>query len=220
MSPPRLVWGAGEETGSDWLAADFEYGPGIDMACDIVVDGLPLESDSIGCAYGRHTLQRLKIWDLWSALREFYRVLQPGAAMRLSFADFDLAFASYRDGKAENLWSNGWKTLSGKLISQIVENGYLSTPLNFEMAEEMLLNAGFDEVRRSQYRETTSGSPELVELDTRPGDSFYVDAFKRLPSRPAYPAAPGPASQVHLSWTADPSVSLTVTWHTPAGSLN
>jgi acid phosphatase type 7 len=216
MGVQRLHWGCGADRPADWINVDSEDRPGIDFSCDIVIDGLPLATDSVDCAYGRHTLQRLKLWDLWSALRELYRVLKPGGVLRLSLADFDRALASYQNGRSEDFWARGWKTLSGKLISQIVEDGYISTPLNFELAEEMLRKAGFDEVRRAAYCTTNGCHPEIVELDRRRADSFYVEAFKRLASRPVTAAA-GPATQIHLSWSSDPSTSLTVTWHTPAG---
>ncbi len=45
-------------------------------------------------------------------------------------------------------------------------------------AIELLRKAGFGDVRRVAYRQTASPYPEIVELDARPEESFYVEAFK------------------------------------------
>jgi hypothetical protein len=55
--------------------------------------------------------------------------------------------------------------------------------LTFEFTEELLQKARFREVRRVEYRETSSEFPEIVELDDRDGwnraaESFYVEAVK------------------------------------------
>ena len=46
------------------------------------------------------------------------------------------------------------------------------------VAEELLWKAGFSDVRRVEYLHTVSSYPEIFELDSREGESFYVEAFK------------------------------------------
>ena len=68
----RLHWGCGDITPSDWINADISVGAGIDISCNIL-DGLPLDSDSIDYVYSEHALQQLKILDVVDALRELHR---------------------------------------------------------------------------------------------------------------------------------------------------
>jgi hypothetical protein len=43
---------------------------------------------------------------------------------------------------------------------------------------ELLLKAGFHDVRQLAYRETASAYPEIVELDNRERESLFVEASK------------------------------------------
>ena len=47
----------------------------------------------------------------------------------------------------------------------------------FDVAREMLERGGF-RTCATAYRETTSPFPEIVELDNRPKESFFVEAVK------------------------------------------
>lgn len=73
-------------------------------------------------------------------------------------------------------WS--WDTIGGNFITHIVWHGYTKTPFTYEFAEELLLKAGFADVRRVGYLHTVSPYPEIVELESRAGRSSYVEAFK------------------------------------------
>jgi SAM-dependent methyltransferase len=173
----RLHWGCGEYTPAGWINSDIREGPGIDISCSIF-DGLPLEDDSIDYISGQHVLPEIKIYDQVRALEELRRVLRPGGVLRLSLPDLDLAIAAYQARKQDYFLIWDWNTVSGNFITQILWYNTVHTPFTYEFAEELLRKAAFREVHRVGYRRTESRYPEIVELDNREAESFYVEAVK------------------------------------------
>jgi ubiquinone/menaquinone biosynthesis C-methylase UbiE len=186
----RLHWGCGDRTPSGWINADIQEGPGIDIGCNIL-DGLPLASDSIDCIFSEHALQQLEILHVVDALRELHRVLKPGGGLRLCLPDLDKAISAYQGGSRDYFWCWDWDTISGNFITQILDYNDTRTPFTYEFAEELLREAGFVNVRRVAYRQTSSSYSELVDLDSWQGnsrelESFYVEAFKQNSSEVEY----------------------------------
>jgi SAM-dependent methyltransferase len=173
----RLNWGCGDVTPADWINSDIESGPGIDISCDIL-NGLPLDDDSIDYISSQHALPALNIWDQLDALSELRRVVKWGGVLRLCLPDLDLAIAAYQSGRQDYFLGWWWDTISGNFITQIMWHGYVRTPFTYEFAEELLRKAGFADVRRVRYGQTVSSYAEIVELDSREAESFYVEAFK------------------------------------------
>jgi SAM-dependent methyltransferase len=173
----RLNWGCGKVTPPGWINSDIKSGPGVDISADIL-EGLPLDDDSIDYISSQHALPELKVWNQLDALSELRRVLKPGGVLRLCLPDLDLAIAAYQGGQQEFFSEWSWDTISGNFITHIVWHGYTKTPFTYEFAEELLCKAGFTDVRRVGYLHTVSSYPEIVELERREGRSFYVEAFK------------------------------------------
>lgn len=173
----RLHWGCGEVRREGWIHSDIKDGPGVDIVCDIL-DGLPLEDGSIDCISSQHVLPELKVYRQVKALRELRRVLKPGGVLRLCLPDLDLAIEAYREGRRGYFHVREWDTIAGDFITHVLWYGYARTMFTYEFAEELLRKAGFEDVRRAAYRRTTGPYPEITALDTRRGESFYVEAFK------------------------------------------
>jgi ubiquinone/menaquinone biosynthesis C-methylase UbiE len=175
--PRRLHWGCGDVRPDGWINSDLAEGPGIDISCSIF-DGLPLDDDSIDYITSQHTLPEIRIYEQVAALTELRRVLKPGGVLRMSLPDLDLFIDAYRSGRREAFHIWDWDSVSGNFITHMLWYNTIHTPFTYEFAEELMRKAGFREVRRVGYRETMSGHPEIVELDNRPDESFYVEAVK------------------------------------------
>ncbi len=173
----RLHWGCNDKTPAGWINSDIKERPGIDLSCDIL-DGLPLDDESIDYIASQHALQELKITDQEKALRELRRVLKPNGVLRLCLPDLDRSIAAYQSGRREYFKVDDWETLSGNFICHILWYSYNHTLFTSDFAEELLRKAGFRDVRRVAYQQTASPYLEIVELDNRPEESFYVEAFK------------------------------------------
>ena len=70
------------------------------------------------------------------------------------------------------------ETLSGKLIVQLTWYGSNRLTFTHEFTRELLTRAGFRNVRRCAFRETSSRYAEIVELDNRERESLFVEAVK------------------------------------------
>ena len=175
----RLNWGCGEEGEPGWINSDIKEGPGIDISCNIL-EGLPLESDSLDYIVSIHALPMIPYPDVVSVLEELRRVLKPGGVLRLSLPDLDKGIRAYQQNERDYFFipDDETKSISGKLIVQLIWYGYSRTLFTYEFAEELLRKAGYKMVRHCGYKETYSPFSEIVSLDNRERESFFVEAVK------------------------------------------
>jgi predicted SAM-dependent methyltransferase len=122
-------------------------------AANLVADlrQLPFGSGSVDLVYSCAAIEHLGRREWVSALREWARVLKPGATLRLSTADFEAAIAQYMDNR--NL-----SELLGLLIGgQKDEYDWHGMLFDFDTLASGLREAGFDNVRRYDWRKTELG---------------------------------------------------------------
>ena len=175
----RLNWGCGTSPDPGWINSDIKDDPAVDIACDIL-DGLPLESDSIDYAVSIHALPELRLPDQVPALMELRRVLVPGGVLRLALPDLDRGIRAYLDGDSDYFLipDSDARTPGGKLVTQMLWYGYSKSLFTEDFVCELLERAGFGEIVPCRYRQTASRFPEIVELDNRPEESLFVEARK------------------------------------------
>jgi SAM-dependent methyltransferase len=175
--PSRLNWGCGPYPAPGWLNADLRAADGVQLVCDIR-DGLPLADATVTCAVAMHVLQDLAWGDVPRALGELHRVLAPGAPLRIGVPDLDRAIDAYRrnDGAYFHVPDADARDCGAKLVTQIIWYGSVRTPFTFGYAREVLEAAGFRDVRRCAYGETTTGDAAIVALDNRPRETLFIEA--------------------------------------------
>ena len=175
----RLNWGCGRHPEPGWINSDRKAAPGIDISCDIR-DGLPLADATIDYIVSIHALPEVPYPDLIPTVAELRRVLRPGGVLRLGLPNLVNAIEAYRCGDRDYFLvpDEEMETLGGKLVAQLVWYGYSRTPFVPEFAEELLWKAAFTEVHHTGIGATTSEFPEIVSLDNRSAESFFVEAVR------------------------------------------
>jgi predicted SAM-dependent methyltransferase len=178
--PKRLNWGCGTEPEPGWINSDIKSGPGIQISCDIL-DGLPLAEGSVDYAVSIHALPELAYPSLVPALMELRRVIKPGGVLRLALPDLERAIEAYRRGDRGYFLipDDDARSLGGKLAVQMTWYGYSRSLFTVDFVEELMTKAGFDEVRRCAYRQTSSPFPQIVSLDNREAESLFVEGARR-----------------------------------------
>ncbi len=175
----RLNWGCNNHSLPGWINSDRWPVPGVDLVCDIL-EGLPLESESIDYAVSIHALPEVVYEEIGPVLRELRRVLKTGATLRLGLPDLERNIEAYLNRERQHFLipDGDAATLGGKLGMQLTWYGHCRTLFTYDFAEELLLRAGFASVARCHYRQTSCPHPEIVSLDNRERESFFCEAVK------------------------------------------
>ena len=79
-----------------WISIDIEYKSNIRI--DISKEGLPFSDNEVDAIYSSHTLEHIYPDRVDFVLSEFYRVLKPGALVRIVVPDFVIAMNAYMKG--------------------------------------------------------------------------------------------------------------------------
>ena len=179
MEVRRLHWGCGRTPAPGWINSDRNPRSGVDLVCDIR-EGLPLPGDSVDYAFSMHALQEIPYADLVSALSELRRVLKPSGVLRLVLPDLDKGIEAYRKGDVGyfQIPDSDERTLGGKFVAHMLWYGHSRVLFTADFVQDLLVRAGFSRVVQCEYRQTSSGIPDLVQLDGRAAESLFVEAVK------------------------------------------
>lgn len=175
----RLNWGCGEHIAEGWINSDIKEAPGVDLTGDIR-RGLPLASESVDYAVSVHALPELAYRDLVPALEELLRVLKPEGTLRLVLPDLDKAARAYLEGDDRYFHHvrDDAASPGGRFVTQILWYGYSRSLFTADFAVELLEKAGFVDVEVCGPHETKSRFAEIVALDNREEESFYIEGTR------------------------------------------
>jgi predicted SAM-dependent methyltransferase len=175
----RLNWGCGSHVAAGWINSDIKDGPGIDLVADIR-NGLPLADASMDYVVSIHALPEFGYYDLQPVLEELRRVLKVGGVIRLALPDVRRGIDAYLRGDDEyfKVDPEEVKSPGGRFIVHMLWYGYSRSLFTPDFAEELLEESGFIEIRECAYQETTSDFEQIVDLDNRADESFYIEASR------------------------------------------
>jgi SAM-dependent methyltransferase len=186
----RLNWGCGAHTAVGWINSDLKGDGGVDLVADIR-QGLPLGSGCIDYAVSVHALPEFGYAELDRVLGELLRVLKPGGVLRLALPDLQNGIDAYMRGDRDyfQVDPKAASSLGGRFILHMLWYGYSRTLFMPDFAAELLEKAGFVDVHECPFRVTKSEFAEIVALDNRPQESFFIEA-RRPYGDPGPPADP------------------------------
>jgi SAM-dependent methyltransferase len=179
MTVTRLHIGSGKFPRHGWVNLDNKVRRGVDCVADLRAD-LPFPEDTFDYAVAIHVLPHIPLAGLAPALARVRRILKPDGVLRLALPDLEKAMDAYRhrDTNYFAIPDAQWKSLGAKLVAQIVWHNDLVTPFTYDLAAEALVKAGFTAVTHCEFRHTRSRFVEIVALDNRERESFFVEATK------------------------------------------
>ena len=107
------------------------------------------------------------------------RRLMPLSAVMLHHA-VDKGIEAYRKGDVGyfQIPDSDERTLGGKFVAHMLWYGHSRVLFTADFVQDLLVRAGFSRVVQCEYRQTSSGIPDLVQLDGRAAESLFVEAVK------------------------------------------
>ena len=145
----QIHLGCGKVRLPGFINIDIQPGPAVDLVGDI--RNLDFEDSSIDLVYSCAVIEHVGRREWVDLLKEWRRVLKPGGLLRLSTNDFEACIARYNEKR--NL-----EELLGILIGgQKDDYDWHGMIVDFKTLERGLIEAGFENIRRYDWRETELG---------------------------------------------------------------
>lgn len=142
----KLHIGCGQKFLPGYKHLDVLESDHIDFVCD-AGDLSSIETASVSEIYACHILEHIKRDQALAVLREWNRVLEPGGEIRIAVPDFEAVVEEYRA-------SGDAARLQGLLYGgQDYDYNFHYVAYDFEMLSRLLLEAGFGDVCRYDWRD-------------------------------------------------------------------
>ena len=171
--------GCGPNMHPTFYGIDYSWRPGLDLCWDIT-KGLPIPSSVANGIFSEHCLEHISFAECIFVTKEFYRIMKPGAAVRIVVPDGELYARKYLGGEAMPYATAhqeyGFYT-PFMSVNQIFYNHGHRYIYDFATMAKVLEHAGFRQIEKASYRE--GGDPRLlVDDESRAVESLYVTALK------------------------------------------
>jgi len=181
--------GCGPNTNENFVNLEYFWMPGIDLCWDIL-RGIPLPNGSMRGVFTEHCLEHFSPHDVLFVLRECFRVMEPGATIRVIVPDagrYLSTYASRINGGAERFPYESHGETDGLRSPMIYVNRIFYTDRDSIAGHrcmydeallcEMLTSVGFTLLRREEYGK--GRDKELLHDSAhRAVESLYVEASK------------------------------------------
>jgi predicted SAM-dependent methyltransferase len=129
-----------------------------------VVNGLPIQSNSVDLVYTSHMLEHLSLEDFSLAIREILRILKPGGILRAVIPDLEVEINKYVNNPSSSASTDFLKnTLLGieqrprglsKAIRGVFGNSNHLWMWDYKGISQELLDVGYTEIRRACFNDS------------------------------------------------------------------
>jgi len=173
--------GCGPNISDQFINLDWTWRPGIDICWDLV-DGIPLESNSLSGCFTEHCLEHLEFKIALQTLREIHRVLKQGATVRIVVPDpviYIDEFVKHRNGEVTSipLATPDAEPTPMMSINRVFRNFGHRYAWDYETLSLFLARTGFERITRQTFGRGAVKSL-LVDTPERRIESLYVEAVK------------------------------------------
>jgi SAM-dependent methyltransferase len=150
------------------------------LKLDLATETLPWDDETLDYAVCHHALCMFDLDGLDHALAEMHRTIKHGGTLRISLADTLGAIAARERGEYE--WFSGFQdyldpkldVLTGYLFLGGARKSFLTTTILCTKLDAACFTPFI-----VSYRTTLSDHPEICDLDSREGESIWVEAVRR-----------------------------------------
>jgi len=160
----------------------------IDLWLDVRC-GLPFASGSVDSIYSTHMIEHFYPDELQRLLLECTRVLKPEGGLRLVVPSLKNAITAYQQGRSEwfyDAFPRHFDSMGGRFSNFVFCDGQHRTAFDFEYLDEVLRNAGFQQVEESaegSSRLYRDAAPAFEPSDAKGlPHSLFVEGFKQARS--------------------------------------
>jgi predicted SAM-dependent methyltransferase len=164
---------------------DYHWRPGVDICCD-VANGLPLPDSYVAGIYSEHCLEHVSLRSMPFILREFFRVLQPGAFIRIIVPDLEIYVIRYNEflatGEHSMPYAADDPTVDGVYTPAMTFNRIMHDLghqfiYDFPTLAKLLAAVGFATITKTKFG-VGSDAALLMDAPEREIESLYVEARK------------------------------------------
>lgn len=143
---------------------------------------LPFPPDSFDGIFCEHVLEHFDLESGVTLLRQCFRVLRPGGCLRLVVPDGEKIMRSYFDSPGELVSRRQSQTQCAmEAVNSYFRQRYEHQCLyDWKLMEHQLRQAGFSEVLRASFRQSTLCSDIAIDDEKYEWESLYVEASKSI----------------------------------------
>jgi len=155
----KLNLGCGQDKKKGWTNIDINHNV---LRIDLTKDGLSIfEDNTIDFIYSQHFIEHITWDEAITLMVDCQRVLT--GYMRISTPDLAEGVRCYQEKDLTRFSGFSFETPAELMAQYYIGHSYL---YDYEELERLLKIAGFNDIKRVQWRE--SDIPELQMLETRP----------------------------------------------------
>jgi predicted SAM-dependent methyltransferase len=153
-----------------------------DIWLDVTL-GLPFADNSVRGIYASHIVEHFRIGAVRNLFGEFYRVLQPGGALRIVVPSLEYAINAFVADKASYLpdWPEKYTSIGGRFNNFLLCANQHRSMFDFTFLQELLNEAGFKDVVRGTPFNSRCFSAAELKFESDPSlleKSLYLEVCK------------------------------------------